>query len=172
MKTNEHQQVTQLSDTDLLTRIYLPLLKQLKKTEGIDWSRKYEVFYGKLPPPHRQIFSILNFCEQATRSTGDLYVYSMSCYEYNLWKHLDEAITYFQVQKLEGVVQVIQGLLMADQSGRNSLALYAFKQIHLQMKSDITVIHKEIATFVRQHKKTFFSPKVLREYHRKRSLTT
>lgn len=172
MKTNRNdQQVMQMPDVDLLNLIYLPLSKQLKKSEGIDWGKKYEVFYSKLSPPQRQLFSILNFCEQATLSTGDLYVYCVSFYEYNLWAYLEEAIGYFKIHKLVGVVQVIQGLLMADQSGRNSLALYAFKQIHMQMKLDINVIYGQIASFVRQHKEIFFSPKVLRIHQRKRSLT-
>lgn len=158
-----------MSDTDMLDVIYLPVLKRFKKAEGNDWLLKHESFCHKLSPAPRLLFTVLNFYEKAALSAGDLYVYGVFCQEHNCWHYLEEAIAYFKLTQLGDIVQAIQSLLMADRSGRNSLALYAFKQIHIEISLNLTSSYQQIAAVVRQRKEEFFEPNRLRK-HRKKSL--
>jgi len=143
---------------DLLNYAYKPLLKRFKdigtiKYQGLDG--KHELFLQKLSTGERALFSLLYFYEHAILSGGDLYVYSVFYHENKWWRYLEEALNYFKLPELIYIVETIKNLLMVDRSGRNSLALYAFKQIHAEFCMEKHRNYEHIATIVKQNMDDF-----------------
>ncbi|MFC6099065.1 hypothetical protein [Olivibacter domesticus] len=143
-----------VNSTDLLNRAYKPLLKRFKEIGVVKhWGQesKHELFFQKLSTGERALFSFLYFYEHAVLSGGDLYVYSVFYHENKWWRHLEEALHYFKLPEMIYIIETIKSLLMVDCSGRNSLVLYAFKQIHLEFRLEERRNYEYIATIVKQN---------------------
>lgn len=166
----KEQLASTFTNVDLLNYVYRPLLRRFKdigivKYQGQD--SKHDLFLKKLKMGERALFSLLYFYEHAVLSGGDLYVYSIFYHENKWWRYLEEALQYFKLPEMISMIETIKSLLMVDRTGRNSLALYAFKQIHVEFKTEEQRNYEHIAAIIKQNMQDFSLLKSNKKFFKK-----